>query len=80
VTAACAFCDQPIRSTRAKQFCSDACKRNYWNGCRLLGHELVQTGAVDAAVIRMNHRNAVEKTVNGSASAEPSLAASGEAH
>jgi hypothetical protein len=80
MTAACAFCEQPIRSTRAKQFCSDTCKRDFWNGCRLLGFDLFKTGAVDAGVIRMHSRNTASLAVNGSPGADPSPGASGEAH
>lgn len=80
MTSACTFCEQPIRSTRAKQFCSDTCKRDFWNGCRLLGFDLFKTGAVDAGVIRMHSRNSGTSAVNGSPDAETSLAAPGEAH
>jgi len=80
MTTHCAFCERPIRSVRAKQFCSDTCKRDFWNGCRLLGYDLFRAGAVDAAVIRMHAKNTAANAVNGSPGADPSPAASGEAN
>jgi len=73
VTGSCNYCERPITSARAKQFCSDSCKRDFWNGCRLLGFDLFRTGAVDAAVIRLHHRNSGASAVNGSPEAETTL-------
>jgi hypothetical protein len=47
----------PPSRQKDRQFCSDTCKRDFWNGCRLLGKAMFDAGAVDAGVIRMHLRN-----------------------
>jgi hypothetical protein len=58
------------RQSANKRFCSGSCRTAFHNGCRLLGAELYQSGAVSIEALRLHVSNAAGKAVNGSPGAD----------
>ena len=80
MTATCTYCEQPMGPSVQKDrkfFCTEH-RKAFHEGCRLLGEELFQTGAVNAAVIRMHARKGASQPLTAPASGETMLAHQGD--
>ena len=56
----CLICDRPLgaKPKPSQRFCSSGCRAHFHLGCRKLGEELFESGAVDINIVKMHARRA----------------------